>query len=147
MKNRKDKDRRYYQKHKAEILLKQKQQRSTEEYRASHRAAERKYRLEHRDTINARLRETHYKKKYGITLEEKRQMYLEQDGNCLGCGKEMLTSRDCQVDHDHATGKIRGLLHRNCNLILGMIYDNPEILISLAHYLLDNKSRKEVIYI
>lgn len=40
-----------------------------------------------------------------------------------------------QVDHDHVTGKIRGLLCRGCNTALGHIYDDKERLIGLIEYL------------
>lgn len=38
-------------------------------------------------------------------------------------------------DHDHQTGKFRGWICRRCNLVLGMVKDNGELLISLSKYL------------
>lgn len=80
-------------------------------------------------------RDYKYKTRYGITLEGKREMYLTQDGKCLICRKKMLTAGDCQVDHDHKTGKVRGLLHRSCNLIIGHANDDVKLLQSAIYYL------------
>ena len=71
-------------------------------------------------------------KKYGITLEEQENMYKEQDGVCANsfCDtefpslKERLKSdsgKGMQTDHDHQTGKVRGLLCNVCNMSLGTI--------------------------
>lgn len=69
------------------------------------------------------------RRKYGITNEEYDIFYKYQRGCCAICGKE----RDVLcVDHDHRTGKIRGLLCRTCNYFLGVIHDDPK---KLAEYL------------
>lgn len=57
--------------------------------------------------------------KYGITLEQKKEMFLEQDSKCLICSNEILNSRQIHVDHDHKTNKIRGILCGSCNTKLG----------------------------
>ncbi len=60
------------------------------------------------------------KHKYGITLEQHRQMYVEQDGCCVICEKSIPYS-EIDTDHDHQTGKVRGLLCRKCNLDVRVI--------------------------
>lgn len=68
-----------------------------------------------------------YKIKYGITIEEYKSMLQEQEGKCKLCNKEEHvrgTSLDRKpkrlaVDHCHTTGKVRGLLCHNCNVMLG----------------------------
>lgn len=74
-------------------------------------------------------------KRYGITLEEKRAMYRQQQGCCAICGKELTDSKDCHVDHCHITGKIRGLLCSNCNHGLGVFKENLTILTDAIKYL------------
>jgi Recombination endonuclease VII len=81
-----------------------------------------------------------YKYKYGITVEEKREMYYQQNGKCEICKKEILTSRDCNLDHDHETNQIRGLLCGDCNRGLGAFKDNVEILLNTIKYLQKYKS-------
>lgn len=63
-----------------------------------------------------------YRKRYGITLEDYERMLREQGGRCRICradkqGKK--ADRRFHVDHDHGTGKVRGLLCTRCNVSLG----------------------------
>lgn len=82
----------------------------------------------------------HSLKKYGLTQEQYDKMYAEQDGRCAICSCEIShTSEDrylssC-VDHNHKTGKVRGLLCWDCNVGLGKFFDNPEIIRNAISYL------------
>jgi hypothetical protein len=70
------------------------------------------------------------KSKYGITLDEWAAMVLESGGRCAICKDE----QPLVVDHDHATGKIRGMLCQTCNLVLGQFGDDqPRILAALTY--------------
>jgi hypothetical protein len=69
--------------------------------------------------------------KYGLTQESFEALVEAQGRRCLGCGEE----RKLVVDHDHATGVVRGLLCGQCNTALGFAYDSPTILRALADYL------------
>ncbi len=83
---------------------------------------------------------------YGITREQYEAMHKAQNGLCAVC-KQPETSipggrrrtKDItpmlHVDHDHATGKIRGLLCGNCNNALGSLKDDPELIKALLKYL------------
>jgi len=60
------------------------------------------------------------KKNYGITLDDYDEMLFEQGGKCVICGiSENYLKRNLDVDHDHKTGKVRGLLCIKCNTTLG----------------------------
>ncbi len=72
------------------------------------------------------------KKKYGISHEQLEEMLAEQDYKCPICG--ILLDTFC-VDHDHASGKVRGLLCNNCNKGLGMFKDNSLYLSKAIIYL------------
>lgn len=66
---------------------------------------------------------------YGITLEEYNRLSIRQNGVCAVCGTFQPTkahSRLC-VDHDHDTGKVRGLLCSKCNIGLG-IYEHRKVM-------------------
>jgi len=75
-------------------------------------------------------------KLYGITAKEFDDMFAVQGSRCKACGS--LTSRHkhhWNVDHDHKTGKVRGILCWPCNAALGMVQDNSQQLRQLADYL------------
>lgn len=84
------------------------------------------------------------KRKFGITLEQYDRMFEEQGGVCVICGKEETSTfqgiiRRLAVDHDHKTGKIRGLLCANCNLTLGYAKDDIIILSRMIAYLKESE--------
>ena len=59
-------------------------------------------------------------KTYKITEEQYTNMWKKQKGKCAICGKD-LKEHYLDVDHDHETGKVRGLLCRYCNWHLDKI--------------------------
>lgn len=74
------------------------------------------------------------KKKYGITLEEYNLMLSNQKNQCAVCSTPP-TNQRLHVDHNHVTGKIRGLLCQACNVSIGKMKENPELLRKLALYI------------
>lgn len=75
------------------------------------------------------------KKKFGMTLDDYHEM-LESQGGCAICGtKSPKPQRYFDVDHDHITGDVRGLLCRQCNAGIGQLKDDPEILQKAINYL------------
>ena len=77
------------------------------------------------------------KRVYGITLEQKREIYELQDGKCSICSKpiEFSGKLGSHLDHNHKSGKIRGLLCRACNNGLGNFKDNISFLENAIVYL------------
>lgn len=61
------------------------------------------------------------KAKYGLTPDDFDALLEAQAGACLICDAEM---DQPQIDHDHATGVVRGLLCRSCNIGLGYFRDD-----------------------
>lgn len=74
------------------------------------------------------------KTKYGLTEEKYKELFIEQDNKCSICGTPFEDTK-AFVDHDHKTGKVRGLLCTQCNTLLGMAKDNTEILDAAIQYL------------
>lgn len=74
------------------------------------------------------------RRRYGIGADQKKRMYDEQHGLCDLCARPLSTNfmSEACVDHRHRDGKIRGLVHRMCNLIIAALEDNPSI-ISQGH--------------
>lgn len=81
-------------------------------------------------------RRHHLRLEYGITPEDYDRMFEEQRGVCAICGLPP-TEKVFVVDHDHLTGKVRGLLHRTCNSAIGIFNDDPALLRKAADYLED----------
>ena len=85
----------------------------------------------------------HLLNKYGITLEEKRQMIIDQNCKCKICPKPL--SKDdlskSHVDHCHETGYIRGVLCSNCNRGIGHLQHDVQILVSATQYLVQSEQR------
>jgi hypothetical protein len=74
---------------------------------------------------------------YGLSIDQYLSMYYDQGGRCASCKDRLeLRSRSrIAVDHDHHTGKVRGLLCNACNSALGMLRDDHRRIQGLARYL------------
>jgi hypothetical protein len=78
---------------------------------------------------------------FDITLEQYEGYLFEQNNKCKICQQPETVKtkdgkvKDLAVDHNHLTGKVRGLLCQSCNVALGLIKDNPDIAIKLSEYL------------
>lgn len=94
--------------------------------------------LEQRDRVKGKT----IKKTYNITIDEYNKMALEQDFKCQICKKESTELdkrynriRKLVIDHDHRTGKIRGLLCGPCNRALGGFSEQMETILGAIAYL------------
>ena len=104
----------------------------TPEFMEKQRAAGRRWYAAHKDEARA----SHRKRKYGLTSEEYDTMFKTQGGRCAICGEDQDNMPyKLDVDHDHNTGKVRGLLCHSCNLILGSARDRIDLLYQAATYL------------
>ncbi|KOU54325.1 endonuclease VII [Streptomyces sp. WM4235] len=81
-----------------------------------------------------RNRASYFKRKYGITEAERDAMIEAQGGSCLLCR----TGPAEHVDHDHQTGKVRGVLCFSCNAALGQFKDRPDVIRRAAAYVEGN---------
>lgn len=81
------------------------------------------------------VKNTYLQTNYGITLEHYNTLLELQEEKCKICNKKCPTRKSLAVDHNHDTGKIRGLLCKNCNIGLGMFFDNIDFLESAVVYL------------
>lgn len=91
------------------------------------------------DANRDHVRRYHLLQKYEITPEDYDRMLAEQDGTCAICdgppaGRGKGNSI-FHVDHDHATGTVRGLLCAPCNTALGLFQDSPGTLLRAIEYL------------
>lgn len=91
------------------------------------------YRNECKECTKARMR----LKTTGWSPEEYERAWCIQEGKCAICGCTLNSSRytKASADHDHVTGKLRGILCNNCNTALGLMKDSPYRLESAIRYL------------
>jgi hypothetical protein len=61
-------------------------------------------------------------------------MYISQNGCCPVCGGELSWCKK-HIDHDHKTGKVRGLTHPYCNIGVGFIDNHRERVPQILMYL------------
>jgi hypothetical protein len=73
---------------------------------------------------------------YGISEDEFDQMMINQEGKCYICKGDNGSIALC-IDHDHLTGKVRGLLCNKCNRGLGLFSDDLVLLKRAMNYLID----------
>jgi hypothetical protein len=76
------------------------------------------------------------KRRTGTTKEQYEQAFIEQKGCCAICKTHQSELKvSLCADHDHITGKFRGLLCRKCNVGIGFFKDSPELLLKAINYL------------
>ena len=76
-------------------------------------------------------RKSHLKRKYGLTLKAFEALLASQGGGCAICGKPDADN----VDHDHVTGRVRGILCFNCNVAIGHVAEDDDRLAAAMAYL------------
>lgn len=138
----------------------EKQAESDKKYRESHReevaARKRKYQQDNKEAVNAYhrdwakrnperiakynstfVRDWRLKDEYDLSLADYEALLLKQGGKCAICervGSGVDTHKYFHIDHDHKTGQVRGLLCQPCNAGIGLLQDNPELVLIAADY-------------
>ncbi len=82
-------------------------------------------------SLHGNSRHYHLMQKYGISKGQVVTLIENQSGLCAVCR----TAPATQVDHDHSTGKIRGILCLHCNAGMGAFEDDPSIILRAIEYL------------
>lgn len=82
-----------------------------------------------------RARAEHLQRKYGMTIEQYDAMLEAQGGGCFLCGRPPRDDISLHVDHDHSTGKVRGILCFRCNNALADFQENTDVLKKAVDYL------------
>lgn len=96
---------------------------------------------EGRKALRAVNRSGELRRVYGLTLAEYDALFARQNGVCAVCAEPETMNgphgepRLLAVDHNHATGEVRGLLCHRCNVVLGLADDSPDRLERAAAYL------------
>ena len=85
-----------------------------------------------KDRIYIQQHKAHLRLKYNITQEDYNALYAQQQGQCAIC-KDYHAA--LVIDHDHSAKRVRGLLCKHCNWLLGHARDSEPILTSAVNYL------------
>lgn len=102
--------------------------------------AAKKWQLLNIDKVIAYRRKSKLKIRYNMNSEDYDAWYEKQKGYCAICGfHQSDLKRSLCVDHDHKTGKVRGLLCDDCNKGLGFFDDDPKMINKAIDYLEGNK--------
>lgn len=114
---------RYYKKHRARLLARNKTYRGRMAYR-----------------------NRHLKRKYGIRHKDYIKLFKQQNGKCAICnctprakGRRIKGFTRFVVDHNHKTKEVRGLLCAHCNAALGFLRDNVDLVFKAFTYLKDRQ--------
>lgn len=110
----------------------------SEEYREGNKEEiARKAKIRNADPKNKLARRIkHLKEEYNMTLEDFDKMVNSHENSCAICHKhQSQLNKLLSIDHDHSTGKIRGLLCFDCNVGIGKLGDDIQILKSAIEYL------------
>lgn len=99
-----------------------------EEQKEKQKAWDRRYYRNHKGEHKAHA----MKVRYGLSIAEYSARVIAQDGRCAICGQ---LTHVLSVDHDHITGRVRGLLCPLCNICIGQMGESPERLRKAAEYL------------
>ena len=84
------------------------------------------------------------KQKYGLTSPERNKILTSQGGRCRVCDSQIsfmgnktgaVSEKHAVIDHDHESGRIRGIICGRCNIILGKVNDDASLLMRLISYL------------
>ena len=114
---------------------------SPDGYRNHCKLCRKSYNQEYQKQNHTQLRNYKLQRIYKISIEVLQMLYETQQGACAICKVPLTLKKNSkgvsveQVDHNHTTGKVRGLLCLNCNTALGLLKDNVNVLQEAKKYL------------
>ena len=144
-KRRKESWKRYYNANKKKLndLTKQYREDNLEAYKEynknynkDNKEVKKQHYIDNKEHYRISHKAWNFKNKYGITIEEYQIIFDKQEGKCNICGHHQNEfKRALCVDHDHVTGRIRGLLCDKCNRNLGGFNDDINMLLKAIEHL------------
>ena len=82
-----------------------------------------------------KMRDLYYRRTHGMSADEVDVMIEAQGGVCAICEERPDVEARLHVDHEHATGRIRGVLCSRCNHAVGLLREDPDLFARAAAYL------------
>jgi hypothetical protein len=107
------------------------------------KCANEEHRLRYLSSVEYRwkTRLANIKRNYGLSIEELNKKLENQNDCCAICNRPFNGSSNFCIDHNHKTMKIRGILCKSCNTLLGIIKDDVNNLIPVYKYLSNYKEK------
>ncbi len=118
-----------YLKNRERLIAKQK------EYYINNKEKVKAYQVRKRIQDKDTRRWCQIKKNYGISMEEFNNLFISQGNVCGVCGGNNFYKQGPNVDHDHDTNRVRGILCNQCNVGLGSFKDSIVLLQKAIEYL------------
>jgi hypothetical protein len=103
-----------------------------------------KWRLKNADKVKEQSRVKHLRRKFNLSPEQYDIMSKAQKNVCAICQEKCETEMNLAVDHCHTTGKIRGLLCKNCNTAIGLFKEDIDNMLRAIEYIKSHKLFEEV---
>lgn len=103
-------------------------------YHAAHKEDHQAYQIIYQATHRKEQRARNLKAHYGITNVQYDSILSNQGGICAICGCPAI-NKELAIDHNHVTGKVRGILCSNCNTGLGLFGDSIDLIERAVAYL------------
>lgn len=137
---RREYNQRYYERNKEVLKEKQRERNSksrdrirvyNQKYVAENAEKKKAYMAEYGRKNRPRLRAYMRLYRYGVTPEQYEQMLADQGGVCGICKRASEKQWGLVVDHNHQTGRVRGLLCDTCNVAIGLL-DEDAARLSMA---------------
>lgn len=75
------------------------------------------------------------KYRYGLSIKDVEHLFSKQGKRCAICGRRNPGKRGWQIDHNHDTKKVRGILCLWCNVGISNLRESPQILLRAIQYL------------
>ena len=123
-----------YKKNKKEILKYMRKYNKKPEIKLKNKISCKNYYQKNKKNSKVNNRKNHLKRNYNLTIKEYNKILKKQGGVCAIC-RNKGNGKALSVDHNHQTGKIRGLICSSCNLTLGYAKENVDRLENCIEYL------------
>ncbi len=130
-----DREARRQRRHASYLENKDKEQAQSRAYHQAHPEVKRAWKAAHRDQVLADHRRTNLRLRHRMTAAEYAALVAAQRGQCAICYSVIEPTHRLQVDHDHLTGVIRGLLCGRCNRCMGLLKDDTRLLRAAIAYI------------
>jgi hypothetical protein len=107
-------------------------------YRKTHQYKEwnKRYKKKHKKKMTEYIKFWNIKRKYGLSKIDYSSLLKKQNYNCAVCETPLSTNtKKIHIDHCHLSGKVRGIVHQECNHLLGLSKDNVELLKKAIKYI------------